>query len=245
MPPERATVQFGSRRIDYLLHRSDRRKTINIAVDPVKGVFVTAPRDADAQRVQELVTRKARWIVGKLRAVEDLNADVSLREFISGESFLYLGRNHRLKVIPCPRAKVSVRMSHGRFEVEVDSRLSLRKRSEVIRGGLCRWYQDHATRRIAERVTILALRVGVRPPSILIRDQQKRWASCDRQGRLRFNWRIIMAPMSLVDYVIAHELCHLIRHDHSPAFWKLLRTVMPDYEQRRERLRREGPRFWF
>lgn len=74
---------------------------------------------------------------------------------------------------------------------------------------------------------------------------QKRCASCDRNGRIRVNWRIVMAPMSLVDYVVAHELCHLIRPDHSPAFWKLLRTILPDYAERRERLRREGARFCF
>ncbi|MBI4639321.1 MAG: M48 family metallopeptidase [Candidatus Tectomicrobia bacterium] len=80
---------------------------------------------------------------------------------------------------------------------------------------------------------------------MLIRNQQKRWASCDRKGHIRFNWRIVMAPISLVDYIVAHELCHLVRHDHSPAFWKLVRTLLPDYEERRERLKREGPRFWF
>jgi len=78
---------------------------------------------------------------------------------------------------------------------------------------------------------------------VLIRNPEKRWGSCDKNGSLRFNWHIVMAPMSLLDYVVAHELCHLKSKDHSEAFWKAMRTLMPDYEARRDRLRREGNKF--
>lgn len=245
MSSQKATVHFGTPQFDYHLSRSERKRTVSIAVDPVEGVLVTAPRDAEAGRVHEIVLRKARWIADRLHALGEVDGDVSAREFVSGESFPYLGRNHRLKVIPSAGAEISVQMLGGRFEVVVDSRLPALERNQAIRMGLCRWYQEHAATRIAERVAFLSPRFGVISPSILIREQQKRWASCDRQGRIRFNWQIIMAPMSLVDYVVAHELCHLICHDHSPAFWKLLRAIMSDCQDRRERLRREGPRFGF
>jgi predicted metal-dependent hydrolase len=245
MPSPTVTIAFGDLRISYCLRRSDRKKTVSIAVDPRQGVLVTAPQDLSAERVHLIVSRKARWIAERLRALQDVNGDAHEREFVSGESFPYLGRNYRLKVIPHAKTGSSLRLLRGRFEVIVDSALPVMERSTAIRTELRRWYQDHAARRIPERVAMLAQRLGLIPPPILIRDQQKRWASCDRRGRLRFNWRIIMAPMSLVDYVVAHELCHLIRRDHSPTFWKLLRTVMPNYEERRERLRREGSRFWF
>ena len=81
------------------------------------------------------------------------------------------------------------------------------------------------------------------PGKLMIRQPQKRWASCDKDGNLRFNWRVIMAPMVLVDYIVAHELCHLRHLDHSPAYWRMLRSVMPDFERRRERLRVNGPRY--
>ena len=112
-----------------------------------------------------------------------------------------------------------------------------------IRDLLVKWYKDHARLRLPERVAIFAQRVGSPVPPVYIRDQQKRWGSCSRKGELRFNWRIIMAPMSLVDYVVAHEVCHLKVHNHSSAFWKLLRKLMPDYEIRRERLRVLGVQF--
>lgn len=245
MPFEKATIQFGNLRIDYRLRRSSRKKTISIAVDPVRGVVVTAPRKTAAERVHGIVSGRSRWIAGKLREIAEHISDVGVREFVSGESFPYLGRNHRLKVIARCGIGAPVRVQRGRFEVRVDSRLAARKKTAAIREALYVWYREHATKRLAERVARLSARLGVEAPPVLIRDQQKRWASCDRHGRLRFNWRIVMAPMSLVDYVVAHELCHLIQRNHAPAFWKLLRTSLPDYETRRERLRLEGPRFRF
>jgi predicted metal-dependent hydrolase len=245
MPSLKVTLTFGALQITYGLRRSNRKKTVNIAVDPREGVLVTAPQDIDAEHVHRIIARKARWIADKLGDLRENNGTAYDREFVSGESFPYLGRNYRLKIIPDARAGILPRLLRGRFEVRVDRLLPVTQRSTIIRSALCRWYQEHAAQRIPERVSSLALRLGMISPPILIRDQQKRWASCDRRGQIRFNWRIIMAPISLVDYVVAHELCHLMRHDHSPTFWKLLRTVMPDYVERRERLRREGWRFWF
>lgn len=241
----KSSIPFGRTRIDYFLRHSDRKKTVTIAVDPVQGVMVTVPRHADPGQVQKIILRKGAWIAGKLRAIRELNGQARTHEFVNGESFSYLGRNHRLKLVARSRGGTKVRAMRGRLEVVVDSRLSASRRIEAIRNGLCDWYREHAAKRIAERVAKLAPRLGVPPPQVLIRDQQKRWASCDRRGRLRFNWRIIMAPMSLVDYVVAHELCHLLRHDHSTAFWKLMRTVLPDYRDRQERLRRDGQGFHF
>lgn len=245
MASRKASIQFGTLRIDYRLRRSNRKKTLSIAVDPLDGVIVTAPKGIDAERVHDITSRRGGWIASRLRELGELKSDVGVREFVSGESFPYLGRNHRLKLIRRHGARVTVRMQRGRFEVRLDSRLSGWTQTEAIRDALFQWYREHAAVRIAERTVSLSSKLGVISPTILIRDQQKRWASCDSKGRIRVNWRIVMAPMSLVDYVMAHELCHLIRRDHSAAFWKLLRTVLPDYEQRRDRLRKEGQRFSF
>jgi predicted metal-dependent hydrolase len=237
------TFLFGSTQVRYRIQRSGRRKTVNISIDPAEGVVVTAPRDVDDAVVQEIVVRRAGWVVERLQITDAVSKALYYPAFVSGESFPYLGRNYRLRVVPQAGAKVGVRLLHGRFEVNVDADLSATDRRVEIRDGLARWYQERAVSRLCERVDLLAPRLGVTAPPVLVRDQKKRWASCDHQGRLRFNWRIVMAPMSLVDYVVAHELCHLIQRDHSGAFWQLLRIALPDYEERRQRLRREGPRF--
>ena len=154
----KSSIPFGRTRIDYFLRHSDRKKTITIAVDPVQGVLVTAPREADPEQVHKIVVRKASWIAGKLRAIRELNGETREHEFVNGESFLYLGRNHRLKIVARFGAATKVRAMRGRFEVVVDSRLTGGRRIEAICGGLRDWYHDHAARRIAERVARLVPR---------------------------------------------------------------------------------------
>lgn len=106
---------------------------------------------------------------------------------------------------------------------------------------LQRWYREQAARVIHQRVRRSARRLGVTPAAVLIRDQRTRWGSCN----VRFTWRIAMAPMALIDYVVAHELCHLEHLHHCPQFWDRLKDVLPDYEQRRERLALEGAKYVF
>ena len=117
------------------------------------------------------------------------------------------------------------------------------EQSRAVRAELARWYRAHAQERLPERVEVWAKKFGIRPPPLLIRDQRRRWGSCNRVGEMRLNWRIVQAPLALVDYVIAHELGHLVRGDdgHSAAFWAQLGRVMPDYDARRDALRALGP----
>ncbi len=112
-----------------------------------------------------------------------------------------------------------------------------------MRGALAGWYRAHAETWLPERVEVWSRKFQITPPTVLVRDQRRRWGSCNRAGELRLNWRIIQAPMSLVDYVVAHELGHVVRGDdgHSPAFWAQLGRVMPDYDTRRDALRALGP----
>jgi predicted metal-dependent hydrolase len=112
----------------------------------------------------------------------------------------------------------------------------------AVRKAVVTWYRHHAAERLPERAAIWARKMGVTVPVVLIRDQRRRWGSCDPKGNLRFNWRIVQAPMRLVDYVVAHELVHLAHRNHTAAFWAALGRVMPDYEARREALRGMGAR---
>ncbi len=161
---------------------------------------------------------------------------------VSGESFLYLGRQYRLKVRPGEGAETQVRCERGWLAVDVERDLPAAERAERVRTGLVEWYREHAARRLPERVDEWAPRVGVEPAGVLIREPRKRWASCDARGHLRFNWRLIQAPRRLVDYVVVHELVHLVHPDHDRDFWALVGRAMPDYEARREALRRLGRR---
>lgn len=232
-PRESGQVAFGRTQIEYVVRRTGRRKTVSLAVDPCEGVIVTAPGGVGAEQIAALVKKKGAWIVERLRAAGRLEPRLPPREFVSGETFLYLGRQHRLRVVP---GGGGVRMERGWLVVAgVGGPAAVRK-------ALIGWYRAHAEQRIAERVPYWARRVGVAVPEVLVREQAQRWGSCSAAGIVRFNWRVVQAPMALVDYVVAHELVHLLHRNHTAAFWGKLGKIMPDYERRRERLKEIGVR---
>jgi len=238
---ETSEIQYGATRIEYGIRRSDRRKTVSVAVDPVEGVLITAPPDVSVSRLDQVVHGKAQWIVERLRKAEDTDDILPPREFISGESYMYLGRHYRLKVLP-RKEPDETRLERGWLVVQVARSLEEEDRSNFVRDQIVSWYRTHAEQRLRERVSKWFRQVGAEPATVLVKDQQKRWGSCDSKGNLRFNWRIIQAPMRLVDYVVVHELVHLVHKDHTSEYWAMLGRIMPDYENRREDLRRIGPR---
>lgn len=226
-------IEWGTTRIPYVLDRSARKRTLSIRVLPGGEVEVVAPVDAPLERIEAIVRRKAKWIVDRKRRAEDVPPAPSAREYESGETFLYLGRQYRLRVRKGAEEPVKLR---GRL-LEVGGRGG----EEAVRERLVEWYRAHASRHLPARVERWAPKLGVSPRAVLLREPKRRWGSCDAARNVRLNWRIIQAPMSLVDYVVAHELVHLLHEDHGREFWATLGRVMPDYDDRRERLRKLGP----
>jgi predicted metal-dependent hydrolase len=238
---ERSEVQWGSTRLAYGIRRSSRRKTVALTVAPPGQIILTAPRDTPVERLDKVVRAKAKWLTTRLRRVRPVEPGPGPREFVSGESFLYLGRQYRLAV-HASRAAPEVRLERGRLRVYVPGALIGEARAHAAREALAGWYREHARAWLAERTAEWARKVNLPEPRVLVREQERRWGSC-AQGVVRFNWRIIQAPVRLVDYVVAHEVVHLVHDDHGRAFWAELGRLLPDYETRRERLRAEGPRF--
>jgi predicted metal-dependent hydrolase len=238
---ERSEVRFGTKTIAYTIKRSARRATVSIAVDPTDGVLVTAPQPAPVERLDDIVHAKASWIVQRLKRQSDLPQTPSSKEFISGETFLYLGRQHRLRVDldEEPRA---LRLDNGRLRVPIPRHLGEPHRGPFVRAALIDWYKARAARRLPERTADWAKRIGLACPEVVLAEPRKRWGSASSSRTLRFNWRIIQAPISVVDYVIVHELMHLRHPNHTRAFWASLGRVMPDYERRKARLRELGAR---
>jgi predicted metal-dependent hydrolase len=233
---ERSEVRFGRTVIPYVIARGRRLKTVAIGVDPVEGVRVRAPDDTSIAKLDLIVHRKARWIVERQRRHEDLPPPPSPREFVSGETFRYLGRQYRLKLERSGEGDGRVRITEGRLIVPVTKGST----PAEARDRLLEWFRARAAIRLPERVAALSARLGLHPSSVLIREPKKRWGSADASGTVRFNWRIIQSPTRLIDYVVAHELVHLAHPDHTRDFWSTLGRVMPDYEARREALRRLG-----
>jgi predicted metal-dependent hydrolase len=232
-------ILFGSTRIDFTVLASSRRRSVSLRVGPEEGVEVVVPEGVAHERVQRIVRDKAPWILEKLGLVREQTKPAK-KSFVSGESFLYAGRRYRLRVTRTKRAHAALTFESGGFRALVPAKTSDRELALLLRPVFVRWYRDRAATRIEARVKHFAGRMGLRPSGLLVKEQERRWGSCTRSGVLGFNWRIVMAPLATLDYVVAHELAHLVERDHGQRFWRLLGAVMPDYEERREWLRLHG-----
>ncbi|WP_426410385.1 M48 family metallopeptidase [Bradyrhizobium ganzhouense] len=230
------SLKFGGEIVNFSIERTLRRKTVAISVG-YDGVRVLAPFDLDDERVIRIVREKGPWLLRKQAGYRELGGAPTYREFVSGETFHYLGRPYRLKVVP-DKAAVLVRITArgSSLVAPVSPDTSPLVRRAAVRGALRHWYRDHAKVHFCDRASYAAERLGIAAPTVRVVDQSKRWGSCDARGTIRLNWRLIMAPMPLVDYVVAHEACHVLEHNHSRRFWRSLETIMPDYERRVRRL---------
>lgn len=234
---ERSEVQWGRTAIPYAIRRSARRGTVSVAVDPEEGVLLTAPTTVPVERLDRVVKTKARWIVERLRRQSDRPPPLRAREFVSGETFLYVGKQYRLTI---DHRHEGAALLHGHLVVGVPHDLPHGRRSAQVRGALVTWYRRRAQERLPEIAGVWARKLRVPVGAVLLREQRRRWGSCDRAGLLRLNWRIIQAPRVCIEYVVAHEVVHLQHPNHTPAFWAALGRVMPDYERRRARLKTLG-----
>jgi predicted metal-dependent hydrolase len=231
---ESSSVSFGRTRLAYQIRRSHRRATVSIAVVPNAGLVVTAPKQATTARLDELVRRKGAWIVQRLKRQSELSLSLPEREFVSGETFKYLGRQYRLRVqTGAPESQVRL---HGPYLVLATAGAAHGRRA------LVEWYRSKARAYLPRRAAHWAVKLDLPAPRILIAEPPKRWGSTAKNRTIRINWRILQATASLVDYVLAHELVHLIHENHSRDFWATLGQIMPDYEARKKRLRAMGPR---
>lgn len=210
--------------------RTSRRKTADIRVEE-GTVSIVVPLNTSTEKIDQLLTSKRRWIKEKIALQRDLTP-ASNKQFVSGEAFPYLGRNYRLKVELGSFAPV--KLLQGRLVVQAPQGS---EQPHFIRSALVRWYKRQAEQKLREKVARYAPMVGVKPKATYIRSFKARWGSCTAKGELEFNWLIMLAPNRMVDYVVIHELCHLLHHDHSPEFWREVMRVMPDYQQCREWLR--------
>jgi hypothetical protein len=237
---ERSEIQFGLTRIPFLIRRSPRRTTVALTIESDGTLVVTAPPAVPAGTLNEVVHRKARWVVERRRRVSDLPPPPPERELVTGETVLYLGRHYRLKVVE--GAGEPARLRGGWYEVSVPAGLPEEDRRREVRRRLAASLKERAARYIPPRLREVCRRTRTAEPAVLVREQKKRWGSCDAGGVLRINWRIVQAPIPLIEYVLVHELCHLRHREHGPAFWAEVGRRMPDYEERRARLRKLGPR---
>jgi predicted metal-dependent hydrolase len=210
--------------INYSVRRSERARRVRVTVDATHGVEVVLPRRA-AEREAALAIRELRpWIERRMRELERARAAVAAR----GDSVPYLGE--LLRVVP----------ERGRTRVHRRGAVLLAPDGPRQAEALERWYRRAARAEIAPRLDRACAQAGTSYAALTIRGQKTRWASCSPTGAMSFNWRLLLAPEPILDYVVWHEVCHLEIMDHSPRFWALLRSRWPACRQHAAWLRRHG-----
>lgn len=231
-------ITYGKRKINYYIKRGRRKKTVALQIQPNSTVVVLSPYLLDKDKIKDIVQKRARWIIRRQERIKKLNAEMPKKEFVSGESFPYLGREYRLKVIKTENEECRpCKLVSGRFYVEINNKFSGRVASKIVKEKLREWYIESAKEKVNERTQKYSGLIGIMPQKIIIRNQEKRWGSCSHSGVLRFNWKVIMAPMSVLNYVIVHELCHLVHRNHSDEFWHRVGSIIPDFREKRQWLK--------
>ena len=202
------TVQFGATDISYSVKYSAGREQAGISVSPDKSVEIRVPEDTSQEKIREIAGKKAAWIYEQIQWFDRLSLIDMTKEYVSGETFLYLGRQYRLKVV-CNGTGLGIKLSGGYFEVTIPEERDISDQKGLVRKALLQWYCFHAEERITPLLDKNARRLGIETPPLNIKYQLKRWGSCTKDGTININVRIAMAPMSQVEYVVIHELCHL------------------------------------
>jgi predicted metal-dependent hydrolase len=216
-------IQFENQTIVYTLQKSRRARRISLKIDAEKGLRVIIPSQTQVD-VENILYEKQAWIQKHLARF------APRRQYISGETLPLYGIDSLLQVTASPETRrVSVSHKNEVFLVKIPAALKPAARRETVRSTLENWYRREANQHIPQETAQIARQLGFSYQAITIRGQKTRWGSCSSRGNLNFNWRLIMAPHSAIEYVIIHELCHLKVPNHSDQFWSLVAQYCPDY----------------
>lgn len=227
-------LPYGDLRIRCVVRRSEQRvkRSVAIHVEPDGRVLVDAPLQAADSEIRLAVTRRLSWVNRRLVEVEGRRGQLTPREYVSGETVLYLGRRYRLKVVSNPSGN-GAKLRGGYLEVAVNDRAP-----EVVREELDQWFQDRAKAVLPLRLAKMSerLRWVKTSPPFSIRRMSRQWGSCSPMGRIALNVGLVRVPTECIDYVLLHELCHLKVHNHGRSFYRMLDMHLPDWRRIKSRL---------
>lgn len=229
---------MASTAFEFTIERRRRRRRIAITVSPANEVKVLLPYYAPKKVALDLVARQTDWI---LRQIENNKnkSPVERKKFQEGETYLYLGKEKYLALEP--GKKSLVRLNNDKLTVSLPES----KPTDHIKTLIIKWYKDMAKDILEDRTALYAPQVGKTAKKISVRSARGRWGSCSASGNISYNWKLIMAPLDVIDYVVVHELCHLVHPNHSRSFWALVASIMPDYKEHSRWLTNHAPAILF
>ena len=225
--------------IPYRIVRTKRRRrTLSLCIEHDGLVVIRAPYGIPTSVVEEFFNEKKPWIYRKLRQMPLGRREPKPKEFVSGEEFLYLGGSYPLGIIE--------HADHRRPLVLSDDRFCLDERHrDKARDLFIRWYKEQAEITLRERLKFFSRQLQLFPQRERISSARHQWGGCSPKNTVSFSWRLVMAPLPIIDYIVVHELAHIKEKNHSPRFWKIVETTLKDYRERRDWLKRNGHRLSF
>ena len=224
-------VASGPETIRYQIQWVPTRRSLGVEVHPYQRVVVRAPVGCTEEVIAARVKKRASWIRRQIADFQRYSPRTPQRQYFSGATHLYLGRQYRLKVATGEPA--SLRMSRGQLMVTIPGNAD----PDRVRTMLHRWYLDHARQVCGEVLDECLPRFkGHHRPRLIVRSMQSRWGSLSQAGRMTLHLNLVRAPRACIEYVVTHELCHLQHRDHDASFYRLLERLMPDWEQWKQRL---------
>lgn len=208
----------------FEVRRSQQRRALEITVDRGGELILSAPPDVADVTLRDFVQRKRMWVYKQLARKEALSRTTQHKVFVEGEDFTYLGRTYRLRLVD--ECDVAVKLQGGRFVMP-------KALASTGREHLIRWYCERAGPWLWSKVQDYASRMEVTPAGIRVQDLGYRWGSCGKGALLYFHWKTILLPARIAEYVVVHEMAHLLEQHHTPEFWRRVERAMPDYERRK------------
>ena len=230
--PKMITVSYSNLQIPVTVWFEERNR-LRITVLPDKSILAKAPLDRSLEEVQAKLEKRAPWMIRQLEYFDQYHPVLPDRQYISGETYYYLGRQYRLKVTA--GSENAVKLIGKFFMLTTTQPENLERKQQILQD----WYTRHAKVFIQNRSELFVdrlIELGARKPEIKYRRMNKRWGSCTPSGVITFNTELIKAPTHCIDYVVLHELCHLVHVGHNAKFYHLLDVLMPDWKKRKERL---------
>lgn len=235
--PKVCTIPLGNKELQYILTRSSR-KTVGIAIEKNGLVKVTSPIRVSETYINELLQKKSSWILKKLSDIETRASKANkAKVFEEGEFYSYLGKEYKLKLVKnSDLKKPTVRLENENLIITLPNNFEAEKIKDILK----LWYVKQFKHVIEDRIKYYSSIIGVFPQKITIREQKTRWGSCSAKGNINLNWKLIMAPLEVLEYVVIHELCHMKEMNHSKKFWNLVENIFPQHKKYRAWLKDNG-----
>lgn len=235
------SIKACGRTINYEIVYSKKRRKAAIVIRPDLTVEFRAPHGLSREVIRDMVQKKAGWVWEKLDWFEANRLPSQEKLYADGEKYLYLGKEHPLKILPVEGIKKpSVSFNGCEISVLIPEFVSDELKPALVKKAIWNFYSDCAESEVGRFLKVYSEKLKVSPPTFKVKHQKRRWGSCSIDNVLRINFQLIMAPPEQLEYVVVHELCHVKEKNHSAKFWKLVGELMPDYQVHRKSLKRDG-----